>query len=118
MSLMGVYGAAPDVALYITNIAVPTRLCFAFFGQPSGGKFVFEAELHGPLGRLQAASVPSRLELPLQAAKGAVTIVFWFPSVTFPKPDRYTIALRVDGNPCFESTFEIIPALQKIPSLG
>lgn len=116
VSLMGVYGATPDVGITVQNFAQPARLCFAFMGRPETGKFLFEAELRGPAGRIQAASVPSKLDFALEGSKGSFVAVFWFPNVVFPKPDRYTVILRVDGRESFSGTFEIASPQARTPA--
>jgi hypothetical protein len=117
-SLMGVYGAAPDVGIFVTKFGEPARICFVFMGSPSPGKFVFEPELRGRLGKVPATPLPPRLEVSLAMAGGSVFAAFWFPNVVFPGPDRYTIALRIDGIECFSSTFDVLPTQERIPSLG
>jgi hypothetical protein len=110
ISLMGIYAPAPEVLIKLRKFEIPTRLCFAFYGTAGSGKFVFEAELRGPAGKLPSVSIPPRLELTLEADQGPTFFAFWFSDVIFPKPNKYTIAVRIDAQECYTNTIQLVQA--------
>jgi hypothetical protein len=110
VSLMGIYGLLPRVALYLLNLEMPARFCCAFYGEPVSGKFNFTAEIRGPDGKRLAAGVPPQVELKLEKEKGTFFVAFWFPSVVFPKADSYTIALLSNGQECYTNIFRLAHA--------
>jgi hypothetical protein len=109
-SLMGVYGATPDVTIQIEDFSLPVRLCFAFLGGAATGSVRFTAELRDRIGAPFFPSnqpFPNQVEVSFSPEFTSTAVAFWF-SATFPKPDEHHILLTCNGERCYYDTFRMV----------
>lgn len=114
VSIIGSYGPLPDALIYLVNVELEARLCFAFYGKPISGTFTFRAELRGPDGKLPTDPMPRQIQMTIVREKGLFFVAFWFPNVVFRKAGDYTLALRSNGQECYAETFRIVQATPEL----
>jgi hypothetical protein len=107
VSFMGVYGATPDVTVQVQSFRLPIRLCFAFLGGPGTGTVIFTSEVRDRSGvPVQAQLTPAHVPMSYSPQMASTVVAFWF-TATFPRPDQYTIVLACDGVLCYQDVFRI-----------
>jgi hypothetical protein len=106
VSLMGVYGFTPYVAIAIRDFSVNVGFNLLFVGEPFDGMVDIKLSLRGPEGNLIEMKVIP--EHHVQKFSIEFPIVFSFRvNALFPSPDTYTMVLLVNGAEFFEDTFRI-----------
>ncbi len=106
MSLLGFYGVAPDVQIAVRAFGQPLQLAFVLVSGPSGegGHYLVQFRVVDEAGApvVQAPASPSDLAPSEKRLNLAIQVL-----TTFPHPGRYTMQLLVDGEPHYETDFEL-----------
>jgi len=104
--LLGYYGIAPYVRIYIGDFTKPITLCFYFSGDPGTGRFRVNFRLRGPSGNvIPHNSAPAEGELRSDLGYSFFILFFCEP---LPGPGRYQVSLVVDDDrEYFPSYFEL-----------
>lgn len=106
VSLMGVYGFTPYVAIAVRDLSANVTFNVIFVGDPFDGLVDIKLSLRDPQGGLIAAQVfPEHY---VQKCSIEVPVVFSFRiNAIFPSPNTYTVVLSVNGAQFFQDTFRI-----------
>ena len=109
VAVLGMYGIAPDVTIYLHDFERPLmRLVFAMAAHGGGGNFVIETEIKTSAGEKvsSTASLPVTIARPPGFDKGFFTLIYL--NTKFPKPDKYTFEMVVDGKKMFSTEFTVM----------
>src|ERR1700722_8744742 len=115
-SLMGVYGALPEVAMYVHAFEQPLILCFVFFTgeSESPGHKELRLVVSGSDGQEIKGDKPA-LTIRVPQVEGQASIFAFRFNGTFPRHGIYRVSLvERDGNEIFGETFKLVPFSEKV----
>jgi hypothetical protein len=100
-TILGYYGVAPYVHIYLQNFNLPAQLCFVFAGGSGQGHFRIDLKITAPNGATFDAQGAEGDIKP----QGTVTNVFMSFAGVLPGPGNYTATFLVNGAQHFQTTF-------------
>lgn len=111
-TLLGFFGATPDVRIAIGNFQAPVTLCFVFMGEPFTGQIRANIRIVANSGAVIAASPPVQRQIP--AARPLSTLFMHIQAVV-PGPGRYAVVLTVNEQDVFETSFSLENPTHPLP---
>jgi hypothetical protein len=107
-SLMGVYGATPDVGILVKDLKLEVGFLMVFYGAPATGEFHITAQLLNKAGEKIGSKIqPETFKLTLKEAMGAAVAAFRFNTI-FPTAGQYSVALNIGNDEIFRGEFQIV----------
>jgi hypothetical protein len=103
-TLLGFFGAAPDVRIAIGNFQSAVTLCFIFMGEPFVGQIRANIRIVASSGIVVATSPPAGRQVPPAAP---LTTLFMHIQTVVPGPGRYAVVLTVNGQDVFETSVSL-----------
>lgn len=109
ITVLGLYGIAPDVEIAFQDITTPISIAFLLFGGPGAGKYRIRPRLVSEQGAELIQVNPYEIEFPLGTSVGGHNLMINIPVITFPERGLYRFILEIDGQPHYETNFRIRP---------
>ena len=108
VTILGLYGATPYAKILVKDITRPVRpLSFVFLGGPAvRGHFKLNVRLVRDGESEAIVSVEIDVDHPDPKGAGSV-IGIGFSEVNFPSEGEYKLILEVDGEPHYETSFQV-----------
>lgn len=104
--LLGFFGIAPYVRIYIRDFKVPASLCFVFCtGKGVEGKHSIDLQLRDPQGTVLSNSIQGIRDQ--EAPPASSTNIYMAFQGLLGKPGAYRVALVVDGREHYSTTATI-----------
>ncbi|HYQ86143.1 MAG TPA: hypothetical protein VES59_02765 [Bacteroidota bacterium] len=108
VSLMGVFGALPDVEILMKDLTIPiAKLTFVLLLHEGEGDFRLSSSIKTPDGRTLSPVSQQTLTIP----KGKrVNLAVMVPNFIANEAGTFTFTLNADKEKIYESSFKISPA--------
>ena len=103
--VIGLYGIAPDVDIWIQDFAKPVTICFFFLGGPGVGHFRVDLRVVSDSGFTASGSSAEGDLLPGRNRSAFAMAI----EATFPGPGKYRAELLTNGVVQHWADFELSP---------
>ena len=105
LSILGFYGAAPEVEILVRDFSESIRLSLLFLASEGRGQYKVAPLILDPDGGVVLDSPAMDANIPEPSKR--YVFGFGFAALRLPRAGRYTIVLRVDGQTHYQTTFDV-----------